>query len=229
MDVSVGELEQALGYQFRDRSLLERALTHRSFANESGDEVIDNERLEFLGDAVVQLAVSGDLMARFPDQREGELSVLRAQLVSEQGLCEAAQRVELGVYLQLGKGEEQTGGRDKPSLLSDAFEAVCAAVYLDGGFEVACELVLRLLDSDLEVLQAGESRDYKTRLQELAQAELGAAPRYELVEATGPDHDKRFTVRVVIGDLPYGAATGKSKKGAEQAAAKQALAELTPQ
>ena len=217
------DLSKALGYEFGAPELLARALTHRSFANESGNEVDDNERLEFLGDAVIGLAVGHELMERFPDVAEGQLSVLRAQLVSETGLARAARSLQLGSWLRLGKGEAQTGGRDKSSLLSDAFEAVCAAVYLDGGFEPARALIIRLLGVGLSEIEAGVSHDFKTRLQERAQAVCKEAPVYEVVDATGPDHDKRFTVRVLIAGDEMGSATGRSKKSAEQDAARQAL------
>jgi len=218
-----GELEVALGYVFVSAAYLTRALTHRSFANEQDLAVADNERLEFLGDAVIGLAVGHELMTRFPDESEGQLSVLRAQLVSETGLSRAARELDLGRWLRLGKGEEQTGGRDKSSLLADAFEAVCAAVYLDGGFEPARALVIRLLEVGLAEIDAGISHDFKTRLQERVQAEHKAPPWYEVVETSGPDHDKRFTVRVMVGGTELGRATGRSKKGAEQDAAREAL------
>jgi len=224
-----GELEVALGYVFVSAAYLTRALTHRSFANEQELVVADNERLEFLGDAVIGLAVGHELMRRFPDVSEGQLSVLRAQLVSETGLSRAARALELGRWLRLGRGEEQTGGRDKSSLLADAFEAVCAAVYLDGGFEPARDLVIRLLDVGLAEIDAGVTHDFKTRLQEWVQADQKAPPVYEVVDTSGPDHDKRFTVRVLVAGDELGRATGRSKKGAEQDAARAALARLDGQ
>lgn len=216
-------LEQLLGHRFGDRQLLIRALTHRSYANEHGGDLLDNERLEFLGDAVVGLAVGGELMRRYPERREGELSVLRAQLVSESGLARAARRIDLGRFLRLGRGEEQTGGRDKPSLLSDAFEALCAAIFLDAGFDAAALRVLELLAEGLAELDSGVSRDYKTRLQEVVQARAGQSPVYRLVGESGPDHDKRFTASVSFEGGERGRATGRSKKLAEQEAARIAL------
>ena len=158
------------------RELLERALTHRSFANESRAGTGDNEKLEFLGDAVLDLVVGHHLMDAFPTLREGELSVTRAQVVSETGLSEVAAELGLGEFLRLGKGEERTGGRDKPSLLADAFEAVVAAVYLDGGFEATRDLVERLLAARMGAIDATGFHDFKTRLQESAQAKLRATP-----------------------------------------------------
>jgi ribonuclease-3 len=216
-------LESVLGYTFRERSLLEQALRHASWCNEhTGPRLEDNERLEFLGDAVLDLVVGHKLMTRYPQLREGELSVTRAQVVSEAGLSEVAGQLGLGEWLLLGKGEEKSGGRTKPSILADAFEALLAAVYLDGGFAAACELAERLLAHRIETVEFKGFYDFKTRLQESAQARLKATPTYRVVQELGPDHDKRFVVVVTINDDEWARAVGKSKKEAEQMAAAEA-------
>ena len=216
-------LEAMLGYTFRDRSVLEQALRHASWCNEHPAERLeDNERLEFLGDAVLDLVVGHKLMTRYPQLREGELSVTRAQVVSEAGLSEVAAQLGLGVWLMLGKGEEKSGGRAKPSILADAFEAILAAVYLDGGFDAAWGIVERLLAQRIETVEFKGFYDFKTRLQETAQARLKATPTYRVVQELGPDHDKRFVVAVTIGNDEWARAVGKSKKEAEQMAAAEA-------
>jgi len=212
-----------LGYRFRDRSLLERALRHASWCNEQqGERGEDNERLEFLGDAVLDLVVGDRLMRRYPQLREGELSVTRAQVVSENGLSEVAKQLDIGRWLLLGKGEEKSGGRTKPSILADAFEALIAAVYLDSGFEEAAGMVNRLLAQRIETVEFKGFYDFKTRLQETSQARMRATPTYEVVQELGPDHDKRFVVAVKIGSDEWARAVGKSKKEAEQMAAAEA-------
>jgi ribonuclease-3 len=228
---SYGPLEEALGYTFKRPALLEQALTHRSYVNEApgitreGTVREDNERLEFLGDAVLDLAISHVLMQRFPQRAEGELTITRAALVSEVSLHEVAAAIGLGEWLFVGKGEEQTGGRRKASLLADAFEAVIAAVFLDGGFAESELVVRRLFERAL--LAAGDRRqDHKTRLQERVQAKLKEAPRYLVRAETGPDHDKRFHVVLTIGGTEYAEGDGRSKKEAEQLAAQRALARL---
>jgi len=216
-------LEAMLGYAFRDRSVLEQALRHASWCNEHPAERLeDNERLEFLGDAVLDLVVGHKLMTRYPQLREGELSVTRAQVVSEAGLSEVAAQLGLGVWLMLGKGEEKSGGRAKPSILADAFEAILAAVYLDGGFDAAWGIVERLLAQRIETVEFKGFYDFKTRLQETAQARLKATPTYRVVQEIDPDHDKRFVVAVTIGNDEWARAVGKSKKEAEQMAAAEA-------
>ncbi|HEX4420343.1 MAG TPA: ribonuclease III [Kofleriaceae bacterium] len=218
-----GTLEAMLGYTFRDRSLLEQALRHASWCNEhTAERLEDNERLEFLGDAVLDLVVGHKLMTRFPQLREGELSVTRAQVVSETGLSEVAGQLGIGQWLALGKGEEKSGGRTKPSILADAFEAILAAVYLDGGFVAAVEIVERLLAQRIETVEFKGFYDFKTRLQETSQARLKATPTYRVVQEIGPDHDKRFVVAVTIGEEEWARAVGKSKKEAEQMAAAEA-------
>ena len=216
-------LEAVLGYTFRDRGLLEQALRHASWCNEhSAAGLEDNERLEFLGDAVLDLVVGHKLMTRYPQLREGQLSVTRAQVVSEAGLSEVAGQLGLGAWLMLGKGEEKSGGRTKASILADAFEAILAAVYLDGGFVAAWEIVDRLLAQRIETVEFKGFFDFKTRLQETAQARLKATPTYRVVQELGPDHDKRFVVAVTLGEEEWARAVGKSKKEAEQMAAAEA-------
>jgi len=221
------ELEAVLGYTFSDRELLERALRHASWCNEQGAaRPEDNQRLEFLGDAVLSLAVSHRLMTRFPTAHEGDLSVTRSQVVSEAGLSEVAAQLEIGRWLLLGKGEERSGGRAKPKLLADAFEALVAAVYLDGGFAAAWVLVERLLADRIASAEIKNFYDFKTRLQETSQARLKATPTYRVVSELGPDHDKRFVIAVTIGTDEWARAVGKSKKEAEQMAAAEASFKL---
>ncbi|MCG8419516.1 MAG: ribonuclease III [Proteobacteria bacterium] len=217
------DLEAVLGYHFADQELLITALTHRSFANEhSGSGRSDNEKLEFLGDAVLDLIIGHMLMERYPDLREGQLSVTRSQVVSEDGLSELAIQLGLGEWLYLGKGERRSGGKHKPSILADAMEAVTAAVYLDGGFDAAWKLVARLFTTSIESVEETGFYDFKTRLQELAQARLKATPVYRVIADRGPDHAKIFEVSVEIDGREWGRATGSSKKRAEQLAAANA-------
>jgi len=220
-------LEARLGHRFADVARLEVALTHKSYVNENpGVGRDDNERLEFLGDAVLDLAVGHLLMEAFPGRSEGELSKTRARIVHEQGLAEVAQSLALGEWLFLGRGEEQTGGRHKPSLLADACEAVIAAIYLDAGFDVALHVVRRLFGDRVRAAAERGGSDFKTRLQERAQARLRVQPRYLVVATEGPDHDKTFEVALQLGDREVSRARGKSKKEAEQRAAELALATL---
>lgn len=213
-------LERLLSYRFARQDLIEQAVTHRSYANENRAAArADNEKLEFLGDAVLDLVVGHLLMEQYPSLTEGELSVTRAQVVSEAGLSELAAELGLGEFLRLGRGEERTGGRHKPSLLADAFEAVVAAVYLDGGFDAARALVQRLLAPRLDAIDSSGFHDFKTRLQESAQAKLKATPEYRVIGEAGPDHDKTFEVAVLIKDREWARSSGKSKKEAEQRAA----------
>lgn len=223
----LAKLEAILGHTFRDRGLLEQALRHASYCNEQNkptgaSRLEDNQRLEFLGDAVLSLTVSQRLMSRFPNAHEGDLSVTRAQVVSEEGLSDVAKLLGFGDWLLLGKGEEKSGGRTKPKILADAFEAIMAAVYLDGGFDAANALVERLLTERINAAEIKNFYDFKTRLQETAQARLKATPIYKVVQELGPDHDKRFVVAVTMGDDEWGRAVGKSKKEAEQMAAAEA-------
>jgi ribonuclease III len=224
-----GRLEAQLGYTFVRGELLEEALTHKSFLNENpGGGRHDNERLEFLGDAVLGLSVGHLLMERFPDVREGELSMVRAQVVNELGLSDVASRLGLGEWLFLGRGEEQTGGRKKPSLLADACEAVIAAVYLDGGYAAAFEVARRLFAPRFAGLGDPGRSDFKTRLQERAQATCKETPRYLVVSESGPDHEKIFVVSVSFGGAERARGEGRSKKEAEQKAAAAALDDMDP-
>ncbi len=201
---------------------------HKSYANEHKLPATEhNERYEYLGDAVLELSISHLLMNRFPDFPEGELSKLRAAIVNETQLAELAKALNIGDYLYLGKGEEQTGGRDKPSLLSDAFEATLGAIYLDRGFSKAFKVIKKIYDDVIERAGGvGFVRDYKTRLQELSQARFRAVPRYRLQGTAGPDHAKTFEVHLYINDNLMGVGKGASKKAAEQAAASEALSRL---
>jgi ribonuclease-3 len=223
-------LEGLVGHVFSDPRLLEEALTHKSYLNENATPGRrHNERLEFLGDAVLGLTVGHLLMERFPDVREGDLSMLRAQVVSEPSLHEVATGLGLGEWLFLGKGEEQTGGRKKSSLLADAVEAILAAVYLDSGFAAAFAVARRLFGPRLAALPEPGRNDFKTRLQERTQADRQGAPRYAVVGEKGPDHEKLFVVAVYLGELELARGEGRSKKEAEQRAAEAALAARTPQ
>ena len=221
-------LEKKLGYVFRDPALLQAALYHSSYANEHrGAHIASNERLEFLGDAVLGFVTAEHLYKRHPDLPEGDLTRIRAALVCEESLHEVAQTLSLGDHLCLGKGEEQGGGRRRPSILADATESVFAAVYLDGGIEAARELMHRvLLDKEREELVEERRRDYKTELQELVQRKSDQVLRYELTGSSGPDHAKEFAFRVTLNGVTVGEGTGRSKKEAEQSAACAALAHL---
>lgn len=228
-DIPAG-LESAINYRFSDRRLLAEALTHRSFLNESGDRTLrDNERLEFFGDAVIDFFLSRMLLDRFPDSREGDLSRTRASLVSEENLASLARRTGLGDFLRMGRGEEKSGGREKRSILADAYEALLAAVYLDGGASPVRELVEAHFGPVLEAAAAGSvARDCKTELQELVQSRYGAVPRYLHLPPEGPDHARTFAVHVFVGEECLGTGTGRSKKEAEQEAARAGLALLAP-
>ena len=218
-------LEERLGYQFKNRGLLENALTHSSYANEHRETGISsNERLEFLGDSVLGMVVADHLYREHPQMPEGELTRTRAALVCEGSLVEVARALELGKYLRLGKGEDAGGGRERPSILADATEAVLAAVYLDGGIAQARRLIRALILGNEEEMSA--SRDYKTALQELIQRESGQKLTYHLVGEEGPDHAKRFSVEVELNGKTVGAGEGRTKKAAEQNAAKAAIEKL---
>jgi len=223
----IAELESALGHQFRDPRLLLRALTHSSRIpeRESGDPAEDNEKLEFLGDAVLELLVSEELVRVFPGWGEGKLSKSRARLVNAAALSLAAQRLGLGRHLRLGKGEEKTGGRSKPALLADAYEAVIAAIYLDSGLEAARGFVNRSLVEGAMAVEAERlgRTDHKSALQELLQSRGMAPGSYHIVEETGPDHQKMFRVEVRIAGNITAVGAGKTKKEAEQLAAVAAL------
>ena len=216
-------LQKELGYKFSDPALLLRAHTHVSHERDKGAG--HNEVLEFLGDAVLDLAASDLLMRRFPARNEGDLSKMRAALVNTSVLAEKAALLKLGPLLRLGKGEERSGGRTKPSILAGAFEALLGAVYQDGGFEAARRLVERYFAGDVEEKELGR-QDYKTRLQEISQMLFHAPPDYRIVAESGPDHDKRFVTEIAVGGKVLGKGDGKTKKQAEQQAAKRALDEL---
>jgi len=219
---SYGELERRLGYTFGDKQLIIEALTHKSYK-----KPYNNERLEFLGDAVLDLIVGEYLFNKFPDSNEGVLSKIRASLVNESGFTQLARALELGEFIYLSPAEENNNGRNKPSLLSNAFEALIGAIYLEAGLDKARDITVKLLEAthpriDLDTL----SKDYKTTLQELTQAEHGITPSYELLGSSGPDHRKEFEVAVRLHDKTIATAKGKSKKEAQQKAAKIALERL---
>jgi ribonuclease-3 len=223
----LSELEQKIGYSFRSRALLDRALTHRSFANErAAQNCRHNEAMEFLGDSVLGFVVSAWLLERFPDLSEGKLSKMKAYLVSATSLATKAHDFGMGDVIRLGVGEEKSGGRRKDSLLANLFEAVIAAVYLDAGIEAARKLIESSFDEDLARIDADDLlfHDYKTALQEVAQGKGLALPEYNVIDEVGPDHDKRFIVEVKIGSLTA-RGEGSSKKEAQQQAAKHALRE----
>ncbi len=218
-------IERALAVRFKDADLRQLALTHRSFAFEQ-DLTETNERLEFLGDAVLGLVVTDIAFARFPEMPEGELAKLRAATVNMLTLADVARELSLGDEILLGKGEELSGGRDKTSILADAMEAVLGAVYLDRGLGAASELIERLFWPRMAAYARGEGdRDFKTVLQEMAAQDVGTIPQYRVVEE-GPDHAKEFTATVYIGGQAYGSGEGRSKKEAEQAAAREAYDRL---
>lgn len=224
------QLEAAIGYTFQDRPCLVRALTHKSreLSRTPGQGSADNEQLEFLGDSILGFLVSEWLLETLPHLPEGHLSKRKAQLVSTDHLYAVARRLDLGSYLLLGRGEELSGGRDKKALLADAVEAVLAAVYLDGGLEAARRFVFRSVLAGVDPLAEAEPAvtDYKTALQERAQALRLPAPRYHIVRELGPEHAKRFTVEARLGSMNSGEAEGTTKKGAEQKAAQLLLAQL---
>jgi ribonuclease-3 len=222
----VESLERILGVRFGDTSLRDVALTHRSFAFEQGLEV-NNERLEFLGDAVLGLVVTDMAYREFPDMPEGELAKLRAAIVNMSALADVARDLDLGRHVLLGKGEEMSGGRDKSSILADALEAILGCVYLDLGPTTARTLVERLFRPRMIAYVRGEGeRDYKTILQELASADVGSLPEYRLTER-GPDHQKEFTAVVYLAGEAWGSGIGRSKKEAEQQAAHEAYRRLS--
>jgi ribonuclease-3 len=223
----LSDIQQRIAYQFSNIALLERALTHKSYANENRVPY-HNERMEFLGDAVLNLAVSEYLMRTCPDSTEGDLSRLRAAVVSEPALAAIAREIGLGSYILLGRGEEQSGGRDKDSLLANCLEALIASIYLDTGKEAAEAFVIRFFgDMIKKTCTSRGILDNKTELQELCQERLKQLPEYKVVSETGPDHQKQFEVEVWIKGRLSGRGIGRSKKEAEQRAAKEALEKLT--
>ena len=222
----LSEIQQRIAHTFQDVELLERALTHKSYANENRVPY-HNERMEFLGDAVLSLVVSEYLMKACPYSTEGDLSRFRAAVVSEPALAAVSREIGLGDYLLLGKGEDQTGGRDKDSLLADCLEALIASVYLDAGIDAAEAFVIRVFEAMIrKTYTSGGSLDYKTELQELCQERLKQLPEYRIVSETGPDHQKQFNMEVWIKGQLFGRGIGKSKKEAEQRAAREGLEKL---
>lgn len=219
---NLSELEQKTGHKFRNIEYLKTAVTHSSYANERGRELSYNERQEFLGDAVLSVIVS-DYLFKSTHLSEGDLTKLRASLVCEKSLCGFARSISLGSFLLLGKGEANTGGTDRPSILADAFEAVIAAVYLDGGMEAARGFVITFIEAALDDEPQKSFDDYKTLLQEIVQKNPQETLSYALVDESGPDHDKRFEVEVRLNSNVIGRGVGRSKKAAEQLAAKEAL------
>ena len=215
--------QQIIGYRFKDPALLYEALSHSSFANESRKARHSNERLEFLGDSVLSIVVSDHIFKHFRHIPEGELTKLRASLVCESALFEFSKRIRLGEHIFLGKGEENTGGRQRPSIVSDAFEAVIAAIYLDGGMEAVRPYVLSFIPKDITPAGGKSFHDYKTELQEVIQRNPEERVEYVLSDESGPDHDKKFTVQVMLNSNVIGEGVGRSKKAAEQAAAASAL------
>ncbi len=216
-------LEELLQYKFKNKKLLERALTHSSFANENKGSEGSNERLEFLGDSVLSIIVAEHIFLNYRNLPEGELTKIRASLVCENALHEFALELKLGEFLRLGKGEQLNGGATRPSILADAFEAVLAAIYLDGGIEPAKRHVLRFVDKKLDCMASVAFKDYKTVLQEVIQQNPEEKLEYVLVGEKGPDHAKIFTVEVHLNSNVIGKGTSGSKKRAEQEAARQAL------
>lgn len=216
-------IEQKLNYKFNNIKLLENALTHSSYANEVRNGLTSNERLEFLGDSVLSIIVADYLFLHYKNIPEGDLTKLRASLVCEKSLCGFSRQLELGKFLRLGKGEDKGGGRERDSILADAFEAVLAAIYLDGGIEAATKHVLRFVIPELENRNAHGFKDYKTALQEIIQRNPEESVTYILTGESGPDHDKVFEVEVHLNSNVIGCGKGKNKKQAEQMAAKQAL------
>ena len=218
------KLEDALGYSFQRHALLVEAMTHRSYANESHAETLtDNERLEFLGDAVLDLIISQYLMDMLPDSHEGDLTRIRAEVVALPSLARLARSLDIGSGLLLGKGEESSGGRNKPSLLADALEALFGAIFTDGGFESAKSVIMPLFVPLLQQAAADEGQDFKSRLQELLQATQRERPVYKLIETTGPAHERFYHIDVLIDGCTYGSGRGRTKKRAEQLAAHATL------
>lgn len=226
--VRLAALQQILGVRFKDPSLLEQALVHSSYVNENpGAAPASNERLEFLGDAILGMIFAEKLFKDLPSSSEGEMTRLRSALVRRNSLASMTRSIGLSHYLYLGKGEEASGGRDKPANLAGALEAVIAAIFLDQGQDATRDFILRLFDTELkELASQGAEVDYKSQLQHLYQSQQQETPVYHIIEASGPDHDRRFTAEVIVGDTVLGRGYGKSKKLAETEAARSALEKL---
>ena len=220
------DLEEKIGYGFQNPELLQTALTHSSYANEKHGGCQSYERLEFLGDSILGFTAAAFLYAHEPSLPEGSMTRLRAELVCEGSLHQTALALDLGPYMRLGRGEERSGGRERPSILADMVEAIIAAIYLDAGMEQARRFILEKILSGAEIDDQHRSGDYKTALQELVQRKADQHIHYELIGETGPDHNKRFTFRVTINGENAGEGTGRTKKEAEQMAARRALETL---
>ena len=221
------EFQRLLGVEFRNIAILQTALTHSSFSFEKRNDEFNNERLEFLGDAVLELCVSDNLFKQIVNMPEGEMTKRRSSVVCEKSLAAKARELSLGKHLRLGKGEDATGGRDRSSILSDAFEAIIGGLYVDQGYEVARDFVNRIFGDEL--LRFEQSSDYKSELQEYVQNVLELQSddiEYNVVSCSGPDHDKHYNVALLVNKENYGCGSGRSKKVAEQSAAKQALQKL---
>lgn len=217
-------LQETLGYSFREIKLLNKAVTHKSYVNETGESLKHNERFEFLGDSVLDLIVSDYLVRKYSDYSEGTLSKIRAAVVNETCLADLARQLNLGKFLLLGKGEEMSGGRNKASLLANAYEAVAGAIYCDSNLETAANVLLPQIKNEINKFADNrESRDYKSDLQEYTQNKFFCIPLYKVIRETGPDHEKQFEIIASVKDVTMGKGTGRSKKEAEQAAAKVAL------
>jgi ribonuclease-3 len=225
---NIAPLEEKLGFQFQNRSVLMRALTHRSYLNENPDMSLeDNERLEFLGDAVLDFLVGSYLYHRFPEMDEGELTSLRAALVRAHTLADFAREWDLGTALQVGYGESESGGRERVPILCATFEAVIGAVYLDQGLDKVKELMNPLIEPALiKILDEQLHKDAKSEFQVWAQARYGVTPRYKVIATSGPDHDKVFTVSALVGEKSWGTGDGHSKQSAAQAAAREAMLQV---
>jgi len=221
------KLQEQMGYHFQDRNMLVRALTHRSFANEQGKNILDYQRLEFLGDSVLDLSLGLELMRRFPSSTEGELTQMRASLVSEHMLARMACSINLGVCLRLGRGEEHTGGRRRNSILADVYEALMGAIFLDGGFEKAIQAIINLFRQPLEEVGKEDfHRDFKSDIQQWVQERFHETPEYVVTDQWGPAHQRGFLVELRLHDRVLGVGTGSNKKEAEQEAARLALDRL---
>ncbi len=223
----LAKLQETLGYFFKDVKLLNKALTHKSFVNETGEDLKHNERFEFLGDSVLDLIVSEYMVRTYSDFNEGVLSKIRAGVVNESCLAKLAGNIDLGTYLLLGRGEDMSGGRSKPSLLANAFEALAGAIYYDSDLDTATKILLPSIKAEVNrFIETPESRDYKSDLQEYTQNKLTCIPSYKVAKETGPDHEKQFEVVVTVKDMKWGTGKGRSKKEAEQTAAKIAWEEF---
>lgn len=217
------EFQAKIGYEFKNLSLLSEALTHSSFSNENKNKIKCNERLEFLGDSVLSLVVTNYIFLNFKQLPEGDLTQLRASLVCEKTLYKFAKMIDLGKVIKLSRGERHGGGADRPSILSDAFEALIAAIFLDGGYESARDFIMNFIPDEIKNIHKKPIKDYKTTLQEIVQKNPGERLEYRLIGESGPDHDKHFVSEVLLNSNSIGRGGGKSKKEAEQQAAREAL------